>query len=400
MQKELPLRYDSALEYIDGYDYLMWEFLDERVRSEDQERAVATLRHEPVTFANMLKNNDEISSSDRKDSAISLVSTSGNVTVMIGAKRWGKTGTAFWVIEELISRGVTVFWYGYSPTIAKLYPQIIQTFDIKRVKNGVLIVDEAAVFSSARNAMTTEQKEKVAQIFTCGHSDWSVIYISQTFRIDITILNTMDVLWFKPFFQMDFDREQARNKFSDTYEYMRPVYKDENLVINCQENNAWFFTNELPKLWCDALSKPFSRLETRDEAVKYLKLLTEAGMTKREIKTWVSQRGWDAEELVEDAISSAKGEQKARVLEEMGLKDTPICSACQSIRITGKGFRNGRKRLECLDCGHSGYEETFKPGYVPEKPEPKAPLIEIFQEAPRKREKKEKPFKPPNIMPP
>ena len=360
IKKELPLRFDSALDYIEGFDYLMFAFLEERVRYEDQTRAVAILKNEPVQFANMLKNNNEINAHDRKEIVLSLVSTSGNVTVMIGAKRWGKTATCFWIIEELLSKGVRVFWYGYSPDIARIYPSVIQTFDIKKVEGGVLVADETAVFSSSRDSMTTEQKDRVKQIFTCGHSDWSVIYITQTFRIDITILNTMDILWFKPFFQMDFDRETAKGKFSDTYEYMKPVYKDENLVINCQENNSFFFTNELPKHWCPALSKPFSRLKTREEAVHYLKMLVESGMPQRETKTWMAQRGWDMQEILEDATKEAVNTKKLDELEALGIKDVKVCPECGSIRTAGKGMRAGKHRIECLDCGKSGYEDAFK----------------------------------------
>jgi hypothetical protein len=407
IKKELPLRHDSAIEYIDDFDHLAFAFLDERVRQQDQERAMATLMDEPVVFANMLKNNNEITEEERKDLVIELVATPGNVTVMIGAKRHGKTATVFWVIEELLRQKKRIYWYGFSPIIKKLYPQVIQTFDLKKVENGVLIVDEAAVFTSAKKGMTTEQQEKMAQIFTCGHADYSVVYISQTFRIDITILNTMDILWFKPFFQMDFDRETARDKFSDTYEYMRPVSKDENMVINCQENNSWFFTNELPKLWCDALSKPFSRIHSRDDADNYLRMLVEAGMSERECKMWLLQRGWSMEEILkkpEDAKKPQKPSKTPEITPYTGelpvsdellakrLKDgvmpsgmplethkkelrrrlgilqntnAMMCPVCFSTDdIEGKGWREtkeGKKhRTKCWGCGFSGYDEYFK----------------------------------------
>ena len=364
-EKEIPLRHDSAIQYIDDYDYLAFDFLDERVREQDQQRAMAMLMNEPVIFANMLKNNNEIAANEREELAIDLVATSGNVTVMIGAKRHGKTATAFWMIEELLRQGKRVYWYGFSPAIARIYPEVIQTFDLKKVENGILFVDEAAVFTSAKKGMTSEQQEKMAQIFTCGHADYSVVYISQTFRIDITILNTMDVLWFKPFFQMDFDRETAKDKFSETYEYMRPVSRDENMVINCQENNSWFFTNELPKLWCEALSKPFSRIREKEQALSYLKMLIEAGMSQRETKMWMMQRGWDMEELLTEIADESDGKLK-KIDKE--LKDIPgvmRCPKCGSISdLEGKGWREtkeGRKhRMKCYKCGHSGYDETFK----------------------------------------
>lgn len=314
---------------------------------------------EPVVFANMLKNNNEITPEDKKIKAINLVSKAGNVTVMIGAKGKGKTATVFWMIEYLLKRKVQVYWYGYSKAIMRIYPQVIQTFDIKKVKNGILFVDEAAVFTSARNAMTTEQKEKVAHIFTCRHSDYSVVYVSQTFRIDITILNTMDVLWFKPFFNMDFDREEAQDKFSKTYEYLRPVMECENLVINCQENNAWFFENDLPRRWCEELSKPFARIEEEAEAIEYMGMLAEADMKPREMNMWMMQRGWNMNKIrerieAEEGISAKKEKLK-------GVPGVSICYRCGSLRLTGKGIRKGKQRLECMDCGASGYEEKFSP---------------------------------------
>lgn len=355
-EKELPLRFDSASIYIEGYDHLAFSFLNERVRNEDQERAMEELMQEPVVFANMLKNNNEITPGQRKDNAINLVATPGNVTVMIGAKRHGKTATVFWMIEYLLRKKIWVYWYGFSKAIERKYPDVIQTFDLKKVRNGVLFVDEAAVFTSARNAMTNDQKEKVSQIFTCGHSDYSVVYVSQTFRIDITILNTMDVLWFKPFFQMDFDREEAQDKFSKTYEYLRPVNKRENLVINCQENNSWFFENDLPRRWDDTLSKPFARIEEEDEAIRYLQMLIEAGMSQRESKMWMLQRGWNLDNLMKRITSINDINDKKDKLRGIPVN---ICFKCGSLSITGKGMRKGKQRLECLECGASGYEEKF-----------------------------------------
>lgn len=356
---KLPLRFDSAQEFLIDHEGMVFKFLNDRIRDEDQERAMDELMEKPVILANMLKNNYRLTPTERKEKVLDLVAMAGNVTVMIGAKRWGKTCTAFWMIEAFLAMGIKVYWYGYSAAITKLYPRVVQTFDIKTVKDGVLFIDEAAVFNAATDFAQREQKDKMKQIFTSGHNDYSTVYISQTFRINILILNAMDVLWFKPFFNMDFDREKAQDMFSDTYEYMKPIRKDENMVINRQENNSWFFTNELPAKWCDALSKPFARLKDKEEALHYMGMMGEAGMPQREMETAMKQRGFDINDILgESSLQDMQAAQHKR--KQLEGTDLMLCDKCGLMRIEKKELRKGKQIYRCADCGRTGPLERFK----------------------------------------
>lgn len=339
---DLPLRFDSALQYIEDHSSLFYRFLRERVREEDQERAAAELIKEPAIVANMLKNNQAMTDMEKMDKVMDLVSTPGNVTVMIGAKRHGKTATAFWAIDLLLDMGKKIIWYGYSQDIAKHYPQLTQTFNTKKVEDAVLVVDESAIIADALDFAHKEQKDRMKLIWVSGHSDYSTIYISQTFRINVKILNAMDIIWFKPFFNMDFDRVEARDKFSETYEYLKPVRKNENLVIDRQTNNSWFFENDLPAKWCDGLSKPLRKLKTREDAMKYLHILEDAKMSKREIRMMLAMRGIEVDDI------------------GPGRKDESLtCPKC-GWTAYGHGERKGKMRYRCTnpECRHIWQEKT------------------------------------------
>jgi len=218
----------------------------------------------------------------------------------------------------------------------------------------------------------------------------------------------MDILWFKPFFNLDFDRKEAKDKFSETYEYMKPVTKDENMIVNVQENNSWFFRNEPPKLWCDGLSKPFSRIHDMEIGRRYLMKLKEVEMTDREMKAWLRQRGLtlemilktedDAKKPVEspekpktasykeelpitdDDIGRYTGEddklpsgltakhhkqeliRRRKMLEGTGATMCPMCFSAEELESKGsRKTKEGLKhRLKCWKCGFSGYDEKFK----------------------------------------
>ena len=357
----LPMRRDSAIKYILDHETLSSQFLSARIREDDWVTAMNRLTEgnkSPVIYANLLINNISLMESERVRKSVELVATAGNTTVMIGAKRFGKTCTATWMIENWLSEGIKVFWFGYSPIIRKCYPQIIQTFNIRKVENGILIIDEAAVHDPSRGFMGKEQSDRMAQIFTQGHSDYSSIFISQTFRVDIRILNTMDVLWLKPFFQLDFDREQAGAFFTEAYEYIRPIQKNENLVINCQENNSWFFSNGLPDKWCDELSKPFARIKLKDEATEYLKMLLESGISQKETDSWLKQRGWTIKELLGEETpeaagkdpfnKSTRGKQSLQGKEGIKLLQCPKCKSTEYMR---QGFYGKVQKYRCKDCG-------------------------------------------------
>jgi hypothetical protein len=305
--EEKPLRRDSALRYIQHHRTDVLDFLRSRVKDWDRVKAVSELSEgdiNPVIFAYILKNSYIMSEWERWDKVMGLVTTPGNLTVMIGAKRHGKTAVTFKIIEDVLARGITPFWYGFSPVVKKYYPEVQQILEIEKAEKGVIITDEAAIVDPAGKHQTNTQSERMSLIWTTGHRDCALIYISQTFGVDIRILRAMDLIWFKPFFDMDFDRVQASRFFNDAFEYIRPITKTENLIINYQQGHeAWMIDNTVPQRWNDELSKPFSLLKSREEALEYITLMENAGImrgnkaTERDFYSMLLQRGWNRARL-------------------------------------------------------------------------------------------------------
>lgn len=305
--EEKPLRRESALRYIRHHRTDVLDFLRSRVKDWDRVKAVDELADgdiNPVIFAYILRNSYLMSEWERWDKVMSLVTKPGNLTVMIGAKRHGKTAVTFKIIEDILARGLVPFWYGFSPVVKRYYPEVPQILEIEKAENGVIITDEAAIVDPAGKHQTNAQSERMSLIWTTGHRDCALIYISQTFGVDIRILRAMDLIWFKPFFDMDFDRVQANRFFNDAFEYIRPITKTENLIINYQQGHeAWMINNDVPRRWNDALSKPFSLLKGREEALEYVALMENAGITRgnkateREFYSMMLQRGWNRANL-------------------------------------------------------------------------------------------------------
>lgn len=296
-QSRKPFNKVSALKYILGRTHLVDRFLDERVREEDKDFVLKELLEDPVFLAKIIKLNYEMKEKDKINKVINEVSKEGNLTIMLGAKGYGKTATTIWLIEEIHKRfpDKNLYWFGYNPALKKAYPFVNQTISLTKAKeNSVIFIDETTLYLGSRDAMSRESRERIKALPTMRHRGCAMLFITQAGQaIDVQLFMFCDMLWFKPYFVWEFDE---RMKIKPQLKYIMPYQKSENLVYFLNDMSTYIFRNPLPRKWNDELSKPFSIL-TKKEAREYADMLFEAGFSEREVKIMLEVRGVKYDEI-------------------------------------------------------------------------------------------------------
>jgi len=303
--KHKPFNNITALQYLDGHQGIRARFLNEKVRKQDQAFVTDGLLEFPVFFANILKLNYEIHETQRVKKITEKLMKEGMITIMLGGKRQGKTAATYWFVEKIIeeqkkeAHKKNLYWFGFSPEVERVYPELQQTMDMRRVEDGILFYDETMLTFLGRDAMTTESKDKVKLLPTIGHRDLSVMFLSQSTRIDAIILNLANSFWFKPYAAMDFDKDDRRQRrLFRILRFFMPKQKHDNIFFDMDTNESYLFQNTLPHRWTEGLSKPFSIIREKKQALRYRSMMEEALLTDRTIKIFLEQRGWSYNDLL------------------------------------------------------------------------------------------------------
>jgi energy-coupling factor transporter ATP-binding protein EcfA2 len=285
----------SALQYIETRRFKVEKFLDERIRKVDKEFVLREILKNPVSLANIIKYNYEMSEEQRIRHVISKIIEEGNLTIMIGAKGFGKTATATWLIEKIHEWfKKNIYWFGYNEGIEKAYPYVKQTCSLTGLEeNSFLIFDEGSLAFFSREFMKREQRERIKELPTLRHRGLSLIIISQfSTSLDIDLFMLSDYIWFKPYFVSELD---ARLNLPKWLIYALPHNKDENLVYDMNLETVYLFKNPLPSNWNEKISKPFSIIKSKKEANTLVSKLRKLGFSEGEILDILRIRGWEVE---------------------------------------------------------------------------------------------------------
>jgi hypothetical protein len=283
----------SALEYLDSRRFKVENFLDERIRKVDKEFVLREMLSNPVSLANIIKYNYEMSEEQRVRFVVEKIIQEGNLTIMIGAKGYGKTSTATWLIEKIHEWfDKNIYWFGYNEGIEQSYPFVEQTASLTAIKeNSFLIVDEGSLVWFARDFMRREQKERIKELPTLRHRGLSLLIISQfSASLDIDLFMLSDYIWFKPYFVSELD---SRLNLPKWLVYTLPHNKDENLVYDMNLECIYMFKNPLPSKWNEKISKPFSLIKSRREANILVEKLRRVGFSEGEINDILRIRGYE-----------------------------------------------------------------------------------------------------------
>ena len=342
-----PFDVDSGQQFIIEEERIRDEDLS-RFKPEDRLRICAELSIiSPKMYATYLKlNYKDTTITERINRMLNQISDEGMFTLVLGAKRYGKTASAFWVAEEMLARGSNIYWYGYYPELKKIYPEIRQILNLTKISNGLLIYDETLLTMQGRDFMLREIKERVKSLPTMGHRGISTMWLSQSMRIDPLIRDLLDYVWFKPFF--NFELFKKTTDFNQMVKYLIPTHKNENLLINLQTQEPYKFENPLPLKWNEKISKPFSLIEKKEEAREYFEGLMNAGYSQREVAMMLRQRGWDLEDLVEAEDMQATESKPPVTNKTVKKRGIIACKFCGSMNYMLWSSKEGRYR--CNDC--------------------------------------------------
>jgi hypothetical protein len=284
----------SALEYLENKRFKIEKFLDEKFRKVDHKFILKEMLKNPISFAYIIKYNYELNEQQRIRLVLQKITKEGSLTIMIGAKGYGKTATSIWLLEKIHSLfpNIKLYWFGYNEELEKQYPYVDQTYDLVRVEpRSFLVLDEGSLFLFARESMTKEQREKIKKLPTLRHRGLSLLIISQfSTSLDIDLFLLSDYLWFKPYFVSELD---SRLNLPSYLKYCLPSNPNENLVYDLNKEVIYTFTNPLPSRWNDNLSKPSSLIKDEEEANRLIKKLKEKGFNDKEIETILRIRGYE-----------------------------------------------------------------------------------------------------------
>ena len=293
---------------------------------------------EPEVLANLIKSDEAASESSKEDAVIQSLAEEGVFTIMMGLPGAGKTCSGVWLSEKLIDKGHSVYWFGYSPALAKAYPKIKQTFNLSEIENGVLFYDEVLLTMFGRNAATREVKERVLNFPYIRHHGMSVVMMSQTEQFDITLRNLLTYIWFKPFVITGMFERNMR--FKPYVKYLVPQDKSSNLIYNLATNECMIFSNNIPNRWSDDVSKAMSPIKDPEEAKEYARMLQKAGISDRELFTFLSQRNVSPE----------------TVSTELNLL---VCPKCKSVSLQRYGRYKNLQKWRCISCNHIFNAQNF-----------------------------------------
>ncbi len=294
---DFRLNYGSAIRYLENHELSTKQFFNERIRPEDFELVLEELLKDPVSLANTIKLNYEVSEEQRRRNIVSNIIKEGTLTILIGAKGHGKTTSVIWLAEYIHANfDKNICWFGYNPAIAKHYPYIEQTYDFKTLpENCILLFDEASIFLDSRDSMSKTSKDRLKNLPTMRHRGISIIFISQSAQsIDVKLFLLCDFIWFKPYFASSFDN---RLNLPSYIHYILPQNKNENLVIDMSNQTNVVFQNGMPSTWSDELSKPFSRITNMKDARKLYDSLLMAGFEEREMRNMLEIRGINFDDI-------------------------------------------------------------------------------------------------------
>lgn len=332
------------------------KFLDAHIREEDKPKVLAEAmldEREIVVLNNLARSNYVMSEEEKIGYVIDMISTEGMGTLVLGVRGSGKTCAVIYIAESLLRRGIRVYWYGFHPELRKAYPEIVQSFDWKDFKEGVVIVDEAAMLANAREAMTREAIARVKMFATVRHRGQSLIFISQNiFDVDISIARNSNIFWFKPTIIDDLFRRKKEIFMCRFFKYIIPTdsrtQKDRNAVFNRETLEMFEFNNPLPEKWNDNMSKPYQRIEDRGTAMDVFRQMVRDGVPQAVIKTVMEAYGWSLEQL------SPKDDEEERP-SATGKKPTKIirCPHCNAMDCTPHQKRGPKTRYLCNNCGRT-----------------------------------------------
>jgi hypothetical protein len=205
------------------------------------------------------------------------------VALIMGSRRYGKTGVAHKIAEDIHrSKGLPAMVHlppsapaSTRQKIQKLLPRwmLVTTKKEEWVKNSVVIYDEAAQTAHARRTQSGDAVELDNLIGVSGQRNQFLIFICHHSRkLDLNVVREVNhIVWKRPTYAYQlFERDELSDFTMKAYDYftelrqgkpltetVKRMLKRHNLVLDFDNFRFYDFTNPLPKHWSEELSNLF-----------------------------------------------------------------------------------------------------------------------------------------------
>lgn len=207
-----------------------------------------------------------------------------DVTLILGKRREGKTGTAHKVAEDMHKhRGVRAMVHlppSTSPEvkkrIQKLLPDYMKVTTKKEEweKDSVVIYDEAAQTAHARRTQSGDAVELDNLIGISGQRNQLLIFICHhSKKLDPNVVREVNhIIWKRPSYAYQlFERDELADFTMKAFDFftrlrngrkksetIRRMLKRHNLVLDLDDFRFYSFENALPQYWTEDLSTLFA----------------------------------------------------------------------------------------------------------------------------------------------
>jgi hypothetical protein len=188
-----------------------------------------------------------------------------------GARGEGKSVLGWFLADKQHKRGRHVTAFMCSTAARRLLPKWVNHKNnlegLAKLRNHVIVVDEAAIKAAARQHATEENQIWGALIAVCRQKEHLLIFIAQhTRQVDINIVGDSDyVIFKKPMkIHIPFARREVRDLVEEAYNELEKKGSQSvkySRVYNCRTGAKGMLKNGKPKFWSEELSKSFAMLD-------------------------------------------------------------------------------------------------------------------------------------------
>lgn len=206
------------------------------------------------------------------------------VVVVMGERRYGKSGLAHEVANQLHNRrkvnavlhlpGVAE---GTRKRVQRLLPRWFKVVTRRSQwpENCVVVYDEAAQSAHARRSQSGDAVELDDLVGISGQRNQLIIFIAHHSRkLDVNVVTEVNrIIWKRPTYAHQLWERSELSDFSmRAYDFFRGVtgvvtQKKTSLVLNMDTFTFQKFTNSLPPWWSEELSRIFRDIELRSKGV-------------------------------------------------------------------------------------------------------------------------------------
>ena len=203
----------------------------------------------PITWAKMPKN---------------------GILIITGHRGEGKTALAWWLAEtvkkqhrkkKITAVGIPEVAHQHLPKRVNHVPADSALTFLDKTKGHVVIVDEASIIASSRDAMSEQNKAWLKLIRVIRQKDHLLIFISQHNRgLDVQIMMDADyVLMKRPTaMHLRLTKPEFRKEMRMAYELFQDIPEKESkgkvYVVDYQFENHNMLTAKMPKWWTKKVS--------------------------------------------------------------------------------------------------------------------------------------------------